>query len=78
MYLLIACIHIHVTYDYIRKEICMHAPMHVDSLRVAPQELAEEERQFHTVTDIVTKHREGATNKSLGTVEGAGFGRSDN
>ena len=47
--------------------------MHTDWFQGCPQELAEEERQFHTVTDIVTKHRESATNKSPGTVEDPGF-----
>ncbi|CAJ1357968.1 unnamed protein product [Effrenium voratum] len=34
-------------------------------LEVSPEELAEQERQFHTVTEIVQKHRETAKNKNV-------------
>lgn len=47
------------------KHECGHAKQEPAAGKPSPQELAEEERQFHTVTDIVTKHREGATNKNV-------------
>eukprot|EP00438_Fugacium_kawagutii_P019529 Skav235662 [mRNA] locus=scaffold358:900809:903579:+ [translate_table: standard] len=34
------------------------------------EDVAEQERQFHTVTEIVRKHRETAKNKLLGALAG--------
>ena len=44
-------------------------PRFIPFHHVCPQDLAEQERQFHTVTEIVRKHRETAKNKSLGPLE---------
>ena len=44
-------------------------PRFISFHHVRPQDLAEQERQFHAVTEIVRKHRETAKNKSLGPLE---------